>query len=271
MNTILIIAFFTFIIHFAEISALSIRLAGIRTKQIATSISFVNISFLIARLSNMFQAPLLGIMVDNAIRNQQTQFLVGNFRLLILAAFLGNLVGAFFLPSSSRIMEKALLFFQKHGSMHVFLGEFYKPQKIKKLFQMIHLPHFPKELGKAYQRLPKPFLYLNGLMVAIYAVGVLASLYAGAMLPELRTTAAQLSGIVNGLATILLALLVDPTGAHLTDQVVHGLRTEDDAKAMIFFLAIGRIIATLLIAQLIFLPAASYIMLVTNWVGHNFH
>jgi len=107
-------------------------------------------------------------------------------------------------------------------------------------------------------------------MVAIYAVGVLAALYAGAQLPDLRTTASQLSGIVNGIATILLALLVDPTSAHIVDQVVREKRDLQDARTMVFLLAAGRVVATLLIAQLIFLPASKYIVVVTNWVSAIF-
>ena len=69
------------------------RLAGVRTKQIATSLSFVNATLLIARMSNMFQAPLLGGMVDTAIIKNTVPLLENNFRLIILAAFIVACVG----------------------------------------------------------------------------------------------------------------------------------------------------------------------------------
>ncbi len=67
MNFLLIVCIFTAMIHLFETAALSLRLGGARTGQIATSLAFVNASFLVARLSNMLQAPLLGSMVDHAI------------------------------------------------------------------------------------------------------------------------------------------------------------------------------------------------------------
>jgi len=67
MNPLLIVCILTGIIHLTEAVASSMRLAGVRTKNIATSLSFVNATLLITRLSNMLQAPLLGGMVDTAI------------------------------------------------------------------------------------------------------------------------------------------------------------------------------------------------------------
>jgi len=116
MNTLLIVCIFTALIHFAETTALSMRLAGVYTRQVASSISFVNIAFLIARLSNMLQAPLLGAMVDLTVE-ANSGFTPGqlnhNFRVVIFAAFLGNLIGAFlclalseFLPEQSEFLKK---------------------------------------------------------------------------------------------------------------------------------------------------------------------
>ena len=86
-------------------------------------------------------------------------------------------------------------------------------------------------------------------MTAIYTIGVLCSLLAGAYLPELRATAIQLSGIVNGIATILFALIVDPSGARITDQAAQGERPESDVKSVVFFLICGRLLGTLILAQ----------------------
>src|SRR5690606_25009093 len=119
----------------------------------------------------------------------------------------------------------------------------------------------------SFKNIPKTFLYLNALLVSIYAVGVLASLMAGAFLPDLRTTAVQLSGVVNGMATILLTLFVDPTGSLLTDQAVHGKRPLQDVKAAIAGLVISRLIGTLILAQILFLPATQYIMKITEMVS----
>jgi len=64
----------------------------------------------------------------------------------------------------------------------------------------------------------------------------------------------------------MLAIMVDPAGAHITDQVVQGKRPLNDVWTMIFFLQSGRLLATLILAQLILWPATQYIMAVTNWI-----
>jgi len=107
-------------------------------------------------------------------------------------------------------------------------------------------------------------------MVSIYAIGVLASMLAGAMIPEYRVTATQLSAIVNGIATILLTLMVDPMAALITDQAARGKRPQSDVRAMVFYLISGRVLGTLIISQLILLPSASYIEAATHLVKSAF-
>ncbi|MBS3775602.1 MAG: DUF2837 family protein [Bacteroidales bacterium] len=69
------------------------------------------------------------------------------------------------------------------------------------------------------------FIY-NVIAVGIFTVGVLSSLYAGLLEPELRTTSATLSAIANGFATILLFVFIDPYLSGLTDDVVEGKFSE---------------------------------------------
>jgi len=49
-----------------------------------------------------------------------------------------------------------------------------------------------------------------------------SSQYAAYLAPDLRATASNLSAVVNGVATILLFVLVDPWLAVLTGDVVEG-------------------------------------------------
>ena len=117
--------------------------------------------------------------------------------------------------------------------------------------------------------LPKGFLIINVVVTSIYTIGVLCSLLAGAYLPEFRATAIQLSGIVNGIATVLFTLFVDPSGARITDQAVHNKRDQEDVRSVVFFLQLGKMIGTLFIAQLLFKPLAKYIMEVTIIISNS--
>ncbi len=268
---ILFIFFFTFAIHLFESLALSMRYAGVQTKQVASSISFVNVSFLLARLSNMFQAPLLGLMVDAAIRQQTQPDLVHSFRFFLLAAFLGNVLGVFLTPTMAQVFQKGILYFQQQGSIPKTVFRLFSYKTWWKIFKLFRFPVPPAYLWSAFKRLPKGFLIFNFFLVAIYAVGVLSSLLAGAFVPELRSTAIQLSGIVNGIATILLTVFVDPQSAHITDAAVHGKRNKEDVVAMVSFLLLGRLVATLILAQLLLVPAAGYIKFVTEFLANHFH
>jgi len=263
MDAIYIVCIFTALIHFTETAASTMRLAGVRTKQIASSLTFVNATLLISRMSNMIQAPLLGGMVDTAILRNTPHALESQFRLVIFAAFIGNLIGAVLVPYFVFLFTKAINKFERMGSLPRVALSAFKPRNFFLIVRNFRLPSINSFKGISLTGIPKTFLVLNVLMVSIYAIGVLSSLFAGALIPEYRVTATQLSGIVNGIATILFTLLIDPTCAWITDQAVRGKRKESDVKTMVFYIVLGRVVGTLFISQLIFLPAADYIKYVT--------
>jgi len=271
IKTLLFICCFTFLIHITESLAYCMRLAGVRTKQIAIAMSFVTSTLLISRLSNMFQAPLLGALVDSSIlmnSNAALKNLGLSFRLIIFAGFLGSLAGAFLAPTFVLLFQKAIKRFLASGSLPRLFISIFKPQNFINILKSFRLPSLGSFKNLSLKNIPYGFLILNIIVTAVYTIGVLCSLLAGAYLPELRATAIQLSGIVNGIATILLTIFVDPAGARITDQACHKARPENDVRSVVFFLLAGRLLGTLLIAQLFFMPFTNYIMVITRWLGH---
>jgi hypothetical protein len=95
----------------------------------------------------------------------------------------------------------------------------------------------------------------NVVVTGVYAIGVVASYYASLIQPEVARTALSASGLVNGIATISFALIVDPTSAFLVDQAAKGERPVEHVRSMVFYLALTAIVGTLL-SQLILYPAA---------------
>jgi hypothetical protein len=273
VNPFIIICFFTFVIHVTESLAYCMRLAGVRTKQIAIAMSFVTSTLLISRLSNMFQAPLLGAAVDGAIHAGTDAALNGleiHFRIVIMSAFFGSLVGAVLGPTFVRLFELGIRNFLHGGSVPRLLLKLFLPRTWKVIVQNFRLPS-PKMLSNiSLKRLPKQFLIINIFVTSIFTIGVLCSLYAGAHIPHLRSTASQLSGIVNGIATILFTMFVDPSGARITDQATHGTREEADVKSVVFFLQLGRLFGILVVSQIFFKPFSLYIMWITKLLGHAF-
>ncbi|MBU0630134.1 MAG: lipid II flippase Amj family protein [Candidatus Margulisbacteria bacterium] len=270
MNPLYIVCILTGIIHFTETAASSLRLAGVRTGQIATSLSFVNATLLVTRTSNMLQAPFLGGLVDHAIMTGNPSGLVGSFRMVIFAAFIGNLLGAVCTPFFVAVFTKAILRFERVGSVPRLIVAAFFPRNLTKIIDRFRLPAKESLMNLSLKGMPKGFLWTNLIVVSVYAIGVLSSLYAGALVPEFRITASQLSAIVNGIATILLVTLVDPTCAYITDQAVKGKRREGDVRAMVFYIIMGRVVGTLVLSQLLFLPSAEYIKSATLMVKGMF-
>jgi hypothetical protein len=271
MNPLLFVCILTGVIHFTETAASSLRLAGVRTKQIATSLSFVNATLLITRTSNMLQAPLIGGLVDHAIMTGNPAILITGFRNVIFAAFIGNALGALCTPFFVAVFTKAIVRFERVGSVPLLILAAFRPRNFSAIMRRFRLPSKESFINLSLKDMPKGFLWTNLIVVSVYAIGVLSSLYAGAMVPEFRITASQLSAIVNGIATILLVTLVDPTCAYITDQAIRGKRKESDVRAMVFYIILGRVVGTLLLSQLFFLPAASYIKSVTLLVKGMYH
>lgn len=99
---------------------------------------------------------------------------------------------------------------------------------------------------------------MNVVAVAIITVGVISSLYAGYLNPDLRTTSSTLSSVINGFATILMFVFIDPFLSVMTDDVVLGNCKESLFRRYIVYMVFARIVGTL-VAQLIFVPSAKII------------
>jgi hypothetical protein len=267
--SLIIICFFTGLIHTTESLAYGMRLAGIRTKQIAIAMAFVTSTLLVSRLSNMFQAPLLGAMVDTTILvNTQESILLleNNFRVIIFCGFLGAFLGALLTPTAVALFQKAIINFQETGSIPRVIFRGLKPKNIIKIFRLAKFPRVAALKTLSLTDVPKGFLVANVIVTSIYVIGVLCALLAGAMLPEFRSTALQLSGIVNGMATILFTIFVDPPGARVTDQAVNGKRSENDVRSVVFFLQLGKMLGILIFAQVLLRPLSYYIVWVTETI-----
>lgn len=266
MNRLLMVAIFTATIHMVDTLSYSVRLAGIKTKRLAMAISLFNIIVLISRTANMIQAPLLGSIVDNAINLENTSVLLLQFRWIILSATLGSIMGALLLPSFVTMFSKGILILEKTGSISQLIEKVIFQEPAKKIKQSLRRPRISMIKTLRLNKIPPTFLLLNLVITSISTIGVLAAIYAGAIVPQYRITASQLSGIINGAATILLALVVDPQAAIITDQTMQGLREEQEAKTMVAFLVGGKILGTLL-SQIIFFRAAHIVVLITKLIA----
>jgi hypothetical protein len=250
------ICLLTLVIHLIGALAYAARIAGVRTRRVAMSFALFNALVLISRLSNGFLAPLIAKRVEVAIAADSGDALLTDFRLLMLAATAGVVAGILLVPTAQRLFAAVIVRMQKRRSLARLALRSVTPGGLRTLRRSAALPRMgrpgslrpPRELGWGV-------LVANGAAQAILVVGVLASIYAGYLNPEFRVTASQLSALINGFATILLFLFIDPQLSILTDDAVDGQMSEAAFRRSIVWISVSRLIGTAL-AQLLFVPAA---------------
>lgn len=263
LNLFVVVAL-TFVINLIGALAYAARIAGVRTGRIAMSFALFNVLVLVSRLSNSFLAPLVAKRVENGLALASGSGLEGDFRLLLLAASLGVLVGLLLVPTAQRLFARAIVSVGPRTSLARTLLRGISPGGLRVLRHSIKAPKV-ESIGKERPKeLTWGILAGNAVAQSLLVVGVFASLYAGHLDPEYRVTASQLSAVVNGFATILLFLVIDPHLSVLTDDVVDGTLSEPAFRRTIAWISVSRLVGTLL-AQALFLPAAHVIA----WIAHR--
>lgn len=259
---IVLVLLLTFIIHLISTLSYSVRIVGTRTRKIAVSFALFNIMVLISRTSNSFQAPLLAKWVENNI-NLNIDPGTYEVRLILLATSVATIVGALLIPTFQRVLSKAVLNFSVHKSIPKLILHGFTKIGISQLRSEIKVPKRGNLVVNPNVKFPLKIFVFNIIAVAILTVGVLSSLYAGFITPELRTTASSLSAIVNGFATILMFIIIDPHLSILTDEVVEGKYSEGEFRGTIRYMVLARLIGTIL-AQFLLVPFAHFIALVAE-------
>lgn len=265
MIRLLIVCIFTAVIHSIDALYYSSRISAVRVRKLGIALTLFNVLLLFSRFANTIQAPLTGSLVDRAVldlshasRADVLSTLAGEFRWIILAATIGSIIGAFLVPTFIEIFTKVLGIFEKQPSVMRLFLRLLKFRTYRTVADSLRSPMLKRPDQHEKANIPKGFLIVNILVVAVYTIGVLSTIYSGALIPDQRSTANALSGLVNVIATFLLIAMVDPMVALITDQAISGERSEHDVKVMVWYLVAGKIIGTLL-AQLLFLPASGII------------
>ena len=259
-----IICVLTFIIHLIGTLAYSVRIAGIRTGRIAVSLSLFNILVLVSRTSNAFQGPFLAKRVEENLLHPVAHNLLADFRWLIFSATFATIVGAFLIPTFQRLFSRAVQDFQAHRSIPRLLLHICFKGGVAQIKDSVCVPATGNVTALRVERsVSTGTIVLNAVAVALWTVGVFAALYAGYLNPQLRVTSSTLSSIINGVATILMFVVIDPQLSMMTDDVVEGRLSEPRFRRAIVWLVGSRFAGTVL-AQILLLPAAGLITFVAG-------
>jgi hypothetical protein len=255
MPNLALILVLTAVVHCLDTASYASRIAGARTGRLALTSALFNIVSLASRVAYTLQAPLLGSAVDRMVRAGQLGGLLRDFHIIIAAATVGTLLGAMLIPTFTALFSRAALAYEFHGSFPALLLHTLSMRGFSRISQEMRLP-LPESVRQARRfSLPRSFLLLNIIVTAVYTVGIISTMYASALAPELARTATTLSGVINGVGTLLLVILIDPVSALITDQALRGDRATSEVSHIVVWQVIGRFAGTL-VAQLVFLPAA---------------
>ena len=253
------IALFIFIIHSIETLAYAVRLSGARVKMIASALSLFNIIVIVARMANMMQQPFTGSLIDSAPTENTLEFVETQFRILIGASTVGTAFGIILLPTFIALFSRAIIHLsEEKGSVPSLMKRIFSIQSIKRSITHFSLPKFSYLQGTRMKDIPIKLFFINIFITAIYTIGVLSALYAALLAPKSDTTAIMSSGLINGIATILLVIFIDPKLSVMADDVVQQRGSYQQLKNMSLMMVTSRLLGTIL-AQFLFIWGAKYI------------
>lgn len=251
-----IIVLFNLAFAFLASTTYTSRISAVRTARAATAVAVYNFFFLVARLGQQIFAPMIGAISDHVVADPALGLpdLAYSLRFVLLGATFGALLSWLLMPTLVEVYDKAIRKTDQMGSIHAVLISLLNPLRWGSVIRCLRPPS-TFGLGAAdLKRIPRTFILANVLVIGVHTVGVVASVYAGAAIPELERTASLLSSVVNGFATIALGLIVDPTAAVITQETLDQKRPVNDVYAMGLLLIASMFVGTLL-SQVLLEPA----------------
>ena len=249
---------FIFIIHSIETLAYAVRLSGARVKMIASALSLFNLMVIVSRLANMMQQPFTGSLIDTAPKENTLEFVESQYRVLIGASTLGTLIAIF----SRAIIHLS----EEKGSIPALAKKGLTLKYMRRGLKHFSLPKLAYLKDIKIKEIPIKLFLVNMIITAIYTIGVLSALYAALLAPDRASTAIMASGLINGIATILLVIFIDPKISVLADDVVNQRGNYLSLKSISLMMITSRLFGTLL-AQLLFIPGAKYVAWFTKFMN----
>jgi hypothetical protein len=253
------------VINLVSTLSYAVRIAGVRTRRLAFALSLFNILVLFSRSSNAILAPLLSKRTEESIIAAHDSS-AWEFRVLLIAATVGTLIGGFLIPTFQRIVTQAVQQFDKRPSMTALLFALARPRTWLFMARQVTIPVAANITQfRRGPSLPWFVFALNIVGISLITCGVFSSLLAGFLVPELRLTAGNLSAVVNFIGTIVMFALVDPHFSFLSDKVVSGEMTEPHFRACVIGMWLSRLFGTVF-AQFILVPGAYAIAWVAEFI-----
>lgn len=209
------------LIHFVEFSSYLSRIAGLKVGYPMLGYSFQQMFFVGTRFLFIALMPLIGYMVDKQIPT--IDYINMLFMCMLMAAI--SYVIVFFLRDFF-IKKISQLILKKSEFKHENLNQF-------NCFKFTELLKYKKNI------------FLSAIVFCCYSLGVFIAFYFALVFYEYRTTLSQMSGVVNGLATVLLTFIIEPKLARNFDE------KNVDCINLLFSVLLGRFIGVAFLSPVI--------------------
>lgn len=258
---IIVVMIMTFIITLIGTLAYAIRIVGVRTGRIAITFSLFNILILISRLAITVQTPLLTKYTETG----RQQDILNIFYSVLLTGFIATMAGAVSIPTFQRIFSQAVNKFSMERSISKIIVHGFSKTGMKQFMTCLAVPKSENIKGFRLNSLPYKVILMNLFAVAITTVGVLAPIYSGVLAPDLRATCMTLSGVINGIATIISFVFVDPYLSVRTDDVIDETMPESEFRRIVVGMVGSKIFGAVLAIPLL-IPAARIIVYMARLV-----
>lgn len=236
------------------------RVSAVRTKRAATAVAVFNLFFLVARMGQQVISPLLGSLSDFFTEHDLPLIELAHLlRVVLFGTTLGSLLALLLLPSLIALFDALVKAADRRGSLHTVLYSALNPKRWMAIRTCFVRPSLLSLSRGDLKRIPRSLVLSSVLVVSTHTVGLVAAVYAGAVLPELQRTASLLSSVVNGFATVLLGILIEPSIALMTEEALREKRPTEDIYALAFLLVLSMFVGTLL-SQCLMEPAKNLIV-----------
>ncbi|AUJ26949.1 hypothetical protein A21D_03915 [Virgibacillus dokdonensis] len=217
----------------------------------------------------MMQQPFTGSLIDTAPPAYGLQMVEEQYRILIAASTADTVAGIIVFPTFIALFSRAVIHLaNEKGSIPALIKKGFSMEFFMRGWKHFRLPKRTDIKEIRFSDIPMKLFLMNMIITAIYTIGVLATLYASLLVPERAATAVMASGLINGIATILLVVFVDPKVSVLADDVVNNRGSYRTLKGVSLMMVTSRLFGTLL-AQVLFIPGAKYVAWFTKFIVND--
>lgn len=209
------------IIHCIEFTSYFSRVAGLKTGAKVLSYSYQQMFFVGTRFFFIALMPLIGFVVDGKIDVQLYT------SMLHISMFLagGAYIVSFLLRKK---VVDLIIVWLKNKNKEIVVTKI-NAESLKGVLKY------------------KKLIFLSSVVFCSYALGVFIAFYYALNFYEYRATISQLSGVVNGIATVLLTFIVEPILAKEIDQ------DNPDAINMLYAMLLGRFLGVAILTHFVIL------------------